>query len=217
MDLLDRFLTQVSTLQSVWMPFLVMMGLGIIATWRIMEWRYRGVIEGQDHRIKLRDDTIAHLERAPRPPEPDALAVPPPSEAQEVPAQFALMDFPDDPRKDVVAPEDRIFITNRSVHDLITTLEGKTSVQEEAIARPFIGKWVEISMSVKNVIQRDDDTVVMFTLPDRFLTMIWLHFQGDRDRLEIVEIGDMLSAVGRISELSSTGMRLYGCEMLKAA
>jgi hypothetical protein len=44
-DLLDKFLGQVTALQQFWMPFLVMVAIVGIGIWRAMEWRYGGTID----------------------------------------------------------------------------------------------------------------------------------------------------------------------------
>lgn len=224
MDLLDRLLSQVNTLKVLWPSFAVVCALAVLIVWRVMDWRYRAVIESQDQRIKLRDDSIAYRikqEAASRETaEPTKLAAitPPP-----------LLDNADLPLKVPTVEEilreavpfrytqpeaERIFITQHSAPDLMQSLWGKTTVQERRIVQPYLGKWISISMEVKNVIQHDDETVVMFVVPETAAAFIWLHFPRDRERLEILEIGEQLTAVGRIEQLSGLTMRLYACELI---
>jgi hypothetical protein len=215
MDMVDRFLAQVSTLKELWPSLVVLWAVSAIAIWRLTDWHYAGAIRDLEHRIKLKDDTIAYMERNPQEPSvPTTSSVIADSPMTRIANVEAL---PEDPRTVTVPPEDRVFIKNKNVTDLMKMLDGNTMMKEDVLARPFIGKWIEITLPVKNVVQREDETLVMFTRPDAFASQIWLHFPGDRERLEILDVGDTLTAVGRITELSSVVMRLYGCEMVKAA
>ncbi len=212
MDWLDRLLAQVNTLKELWPSFVIVWAVTGIIIWRVVNWRYQAVIEGLDHRIRLKDDTISHLGRA-----PPALLEPSP-QLEPTETTFAEVGpLPEDPRTVRIAREDRVFIPNRNAPDLMRLLDDNTTMKQDSLARPYIGKWLEVTLPVKNIVQREDETLILFSRPDAIASQIWLHFPGDRERLEILEVGDSLTAVGRITKLSSLIMRLYGCEMVKAA
>ncbi len=211
MEFLDRLLAQVNTLKELWPSFLVVCVIAGFGIWKLMGWRYQAIIDGLNHRISLRDDTISHLQRN----APEVHTAPAVSLAPEI--HHSVSDNrPVDPRTVQEAPEYRVFVTNKSASDLMKMLDNMTQLKAEALARPYVGKWIEITLPVQNVIQRENETLVMFIRPESFAYQIWLHFSKDRDRLEILEIGDTLTAIGKITELSAVNMRLYGCEMVKA-
>ncbi|MEG3151125.1 hypothetical protein U1769_14625 [Sphingomonas sp. ZT3P38] len=193
-------------------PFAVCVIIAAVAVWRLMEWRYRAVIDGLEHRIKLRDDSIAHLERKAGKARAEPLPVS--TEPQDLPT---AVESPLDHIRRWEDPRDRVFVQNRTLPELMDMLVGKTNIQAAAIARPYLGKWIEVSLAVQNVSQSEDETLVMVSHPDHLVRFIWLHFARDRERLEIVEIGDRITAVGRITELERLNARLYSCEMIKAA
>jgi len=45
MDLLREFLDQCKAVSTVWAPFLLCLAIGLIVIWRLMEWRYRAIID----------------------------------------------------------------------------------------------------------------------------------------------------------------------------
>jgi hypothetical protein len=193
-------------------PFLVCVFVAALVIWRLMEWRYGAIVEGLGHRLQLRDDAIQYLKRG----HPEGPAPPP---DPRIPQEQAIKEAPrplDEQQAVVAPPKDRVFITNKTITELMAKLDNHTEIRESALARPYIGKWIEITLPVRNVIQRENETVVSLTRPDAWACQIWLHFPGDRDRLEILDVNDMLTAVGRITELHSVHARLDGCEMVRA-
>jgi hypothetical protein len=58
MELLDRFLSQMSQLQTVWMPFVVGLFIVGVVIWRILKHHYQGRLDTKDDLIKLKDGQV---------------------------------------------------------------------------------------------------------------------------------------------------------------
>jgi hypothetical protein len=213
-DGLSKWLSnQIGVVVSAPIPFVVCAIIVGFLIWRAMEWRYRAVIDGLNHRIGLRDDTIAHFDKrvpisadgAGRGSAP--LVAKAPGKLETLGAELTSVPI----------VEDRVFVTKYAASDLMNLFEGKTALQTESVAKPYIGKWIEISMPVRNVFNNENETSVLLTAEETSVRFVFMHFNKARERLDLVDVGDTLTGFGQIRELSSMNMHLYDCEMIKAS
>jgi hypothetical protein len=223
-ELLDRFLAQVSAIPSVWMPFAITLAILVFVVWRIIEWRYMGTIEGLEHRVKLRDDTIQHMEKAfSRPPvvEPSAsvddashsLSFPAPPTQMSIGASAADSD-----------EAERVFVPDSVTAAYLRDLYRKnTTVQAQKLAAVYLGKWIEVSGHVINVARfgGDDGHLAVSLrghgseLSSEYLSTTWLNFGKENERVEMLRPGDHVIGFGRIQSIDSFTLDLEDAELVK--
>jgi hypothetical protein len=216
-DLLDRFLAQVAMVQTVWMPFLVLLAVLTAATWRGLTWHYRERIESLEHRVRLRDDTIANLERG--------AAAPIRASASEQkrpatePINLPPLGFAPPPN----SSRDRIFVPEGVNTEFLRNLyeEGHTNLQADKLAQAYIGKWIRVQGSVSNVSKIGEKVSVLIKgghspFDADYLTALWLSFEADHERLEMLRSGDTVTAIGKIDRFGKFDVHLEECELVKA-
>jgi hypothetical protein len=190
-------------------PFLTIGAVVVIglALWAILHFLYRHRIEGMKEEIdRLRA-------RAPTPP---AKANPAPLSAPAArPAAKKKNAGAADNRKVELPPQpaDRIFVgDNVTPRFLIDQYEGVTKMQGDRVAGAYIGKWMKISGTVKNVYPNGSVTIEH---PDRkSVSMFSLDFKNDLERLEILHPGDRIDAIGQIQSLGQWDITLNDCEFI---
>lgn len=194
----------------------IVLAVSSVGIWRAIEWRYRATIEGLDHRLKLRDDTIAHLERKPRPKK---------RAAEHDPAAEAAVPPLIDLRKKCTskAEEPRVFVPESvSTTTLREFYANNTSVQADRLGAAYIGKWMKVDGLVTNVSRMGSDEIGVSLsksqnlLDAEALVTTWLVFNTDHERVEILRNGDKVTAIGRIERIEQFAVHLDNCELIKA-
>jgi hypothetical protein len=100
-----------------------------------------------------------------------------------------------------------------------------TSLQAERLAAPFIDKWLQIKGTVSNVSSRRGDRLCLNlalvpltaeTLGDPLaLTTTLLYFEGEaKANLEVLQLNDQITAIGKIREISHSTLVLNECELV---
>jgi len=215
-ELLDRFLAQMELLQSVWMPVALMLAVVAIFIWRAMEWRYSATVEGLEHRLKLRDDTIAYYEKK-------GVALVTPTSSPEIPLQQSQRKAANPPPPPPsTANAERIFVGDTITAQYLGSIyTGKTHIQADKVAEAFKGMWTKIEGSVFVVTALDAfKTSMTLRIADFEDTegpkWAYLVFPADRERLEILKKGDRITAIGKIRAFDNTELNLHDCELVKA-
>ena len=172
-----------------------------------------------DDRLKLKDDQIAAVARE-RLKEADKnlpKAHPTGDVAVSTDATVAVTSHAADLKSaeaTTFVEGDRVFIKNYTYAGLMDIFEGKTSLQQESIAAPFLGKWLKVDLIVSNIFRNGKTITVLATYPEEAARYIWLHFTEMLGAIEILNIGDRLSAVGEIREVDFLTIRLFECELI---
>lgn len=78
---------------------------------------------------------------------------------------------------------------------------------------------MRITGTVNNINDQGDYLYVAVTVPYQFkgndrTTAVWLDFRGDRERLEVMHLGDEITAVGQIEEIKESSMDFDLCELV---
>lgn len=203
----------------MWMPFSVMVLVVAVLIWRGLVWHYGERIEALEHRIKLRDDRIAHLERD-KASGKAKRAAPPAGEAVAAKGSPAkTLPLASEP-----APEHgpRVFVPEEVTTDFLRSLYDKhTSLQADKLADAYIGKWIKVRGFVSDVHRSGENLSVALrkgthpVSPD-FLITTWLSFSRDLDRAEMLRTGDTVLAIGRIVRFGRYDCHLRDCEMIEA-
>lgn len=202
MDLLDRFLAQKDLLLTLWVPFLLVSAIAVLVIWRVLQWRYGATIDGLEHRLKLRDDTISHLERNRQRSGPQLPTVLPALETGLFVSETGERTFVED---------------NVTLKHLSGLYKDRTSLQADKLAAPHVGKWIEVSgkLEIATPFSAEASTVSLKLDETRDgFNYAWLMFLTDRHRLEALRPNDTITAVGRIKGFHGSEIQLLECELV---
>ena len=123
---------------------------------------------------------------------------------------------PEHPRGSDVLPE------NITPQFLVGLFQGVTAVQGKLKAKTYIGRLLQLTARISNVsIWESGRACVMVKFQeltpesmDNYLITTMLYFDHSQDRLEAAQIGDQITAVGRIAELGRFDLILEDCKIL---
>lgn len=128
-------------------------------------------------------------------------ATPAPIPMAPIKSQTLPADLPSTPR------QERIFLAdNVTIGFLISLCEGKTTVQAHRATAPYAGKWYRYTGSIDDVSTYHNTTVIRFD-PDR-TDILSVMIEGDTPLADILHIGDVITVIGRIKMIASTGIIL---------
>ena len=98
----------------------------------------------------------------------------------------------------------------QTAEELMAAFKGYTQIQAEILSRPYIGKWLKMSLRIRNigsgglVFAKKDETVI-------------LHFKKEWiDHLSVLSMDNQITAIGRITNLSASWLELSECELIDA-
>lgn len=211
---------QIAAVGKAPVPFLLLFVATSGIIWQALKWRYDSIIEGLEHRIKLRDDTISRHEKelganiaAPSRCHEEG-EQPSPKEMPDIigPASFPPFSAPDISRS---------FIANSVTPEHIRNCyKDRTSIQGDREAALYITKWMRISGKVRSVYDHSGArTRVRLLDADSDASGIkglWLTFDSDRSILETLKPGDTIFAIGQVKSASIFDVEYESCELIKA-
>jgi hypothetical protein len=201
-DLMALFQSEWNAIKSAPLLFVAAVVVVCGGLWKVMNWHFNGRLESLEGRLRLKDDTIAHLEKN---------------------ANIQTSDAPQ--RQDWTemlasdtSPDRRVFVAAEVTVDYLTGLyDGRTQVQGDRLADPYIGKWMEISGSIEIMTglgaKATTITLSPYTVGHRGIS-VWMMFLTDRDRLETIPLGGELTALGRIEKVTQDEIKLLECQLL---
>ena len=109
--------------------------------------------------------------------------------------------------------QNRVYI-HRRPSELVKLLEGKTQIQAQSIAQPYIGFWVRVAGSVWEVAEKIEGIHVHIHDAHGESTAVCLQFdKAWLARLSVLSNGDWLRGSGRISSVTSHWVFLVSCEI----
>lgn len=208
---------------TVWnapVPFLAAVLLITFLVWKIFGWRYAGQIEALEHRIKLKDDTIAETDRRLKEALEKKRPVQKKAESTDLaPAKAANYVAP---QPQPVEPVEKIFLTKTVTPTFLMSLCADTTQAQAARATAsYVGKWMEVSGRVKDVVPHSGYIGVCLRtdaegneLPR--LASVWVYFHSQRERLENLRAGDLIVASGQVEVIERSTLRLDFGELISA-
>ena len=111
-------------------------------------------------------------------------------------------------------PADRVFL-QRTANELVEQVRGLTDMAAKPIIRRHVGTWLPVQVRVDNVSERFGKVIVTdavsYTQPGVILSFNkknWIN------KLRILDQGDTLLAIGRISDVSDDIICLENCEVV---
>lgn len=104
-------------------------------------------------------------------------------------------------------------VTIKQLRDLF---EGHISIQEENLAAAYIGKWMKVSERLSEVLSSSGIHLqVTFERPTLSLTELYMYFEPSwKDRLAILNKGDVLIVVGKIDRITRMEVVMDHCELV---
>jgi hypothetical protein len=124
----------------------------------------------------------------------------------------ALRHQPERPVKPAEPPQERIFI-DISPEYLIGLYDGRTSIQADALAAMYIGKWMSVTSDVSNVYKTGSGVHrVLAYAGNRIISFDF----GKNQQVAYLVSGSTFTAIGEIEGISRLSVDLIKCE-LKAA
>ncbi|MCL6741572.1 hypothetical protein LZ518_10555 [Sphingomonas sp. RB56-2] len=140
---------------------------------------------------------------------PDAASPTPP--APLAPTHLRLSDFAlASLGKDVSLP-DRI-----TPAFLFAQCTGKTDIQCEGAVAVYVGKRLRVSGPILAASRVGASTTVTIhpVLGVDGRQDIYMVFEQDHEEISVMQVGDVLTATGRITQLNSSGMKLADCRLV---
>jgi hypothetical protein len=207
--------------------FWLAVGVAALLIWRAMEWRYAGIIE------RLRDERDGLLRRSPTDAasEAEVLKQRRLLEKQNTPQiRPAEGDPPQEkpirvqmPIRDALASKlaERVPVGEKVTPTFLQNIyREKTKLQADQAAAVYIGKWMTVAGSVHDIQpQRDGTVFVNVDYPSRpipfsgDIMVVLLVFQHSNARFDVMEIGDSITATGRIRKIERHSIALDYCEL----
>jgi hypothetical protein len=111
------------------------------------------------------------------------------------------------------APADRIFVdtTSKFLFDLV---KGQTHFQRKKITEIYMGKWLKVSGPVSNVQALSSGrSVVSVGLDDVRQLSLWFDTKWS-ERVGLLMMGQNVSAIGKINNISGIEIEMEDCELL---
>jgi hypothetical protein len=104
----------------------------------------------------------------------------------------------------------RVFV-NTTPQYLMNLYQDRLEIQGDALAKPYFGKWIKVNGTVHNVYQ----TCVLLDVNKEYWSRADLYFDDKwRDRLQLLQKAQPLSAIGQIQRISLFEVTLRECELL---
>ena len=108
---------------------------------------------------------------------------------------------------------DRIFVQETPEY-FFELVKDHTAVQRQKITEIYIGKWLKVSGSVRNVqaVSYPQRMVVTISIEGIRGISLWFNARWS-DRIGLLRIGQNISAIGQISEIGGIDIDLQNCEL----
>ena len=96
--------------------------------------------------------------------------------------------------------------------------ESYTSIQANSLAKPFIGKWMKVSGTLRNVGSFTSFSQVTFEskLGDAVVFMLFRDEDYVANRLAVLKKGDRITVLGQIDRVEPSAVQLDDCELIDA-
>jgi hypothetical protein len=112
-------------------------------------------------------------------------------------------------------PEERSFV-DVTPEDLRRVFEEHTEIQARTRVADVIGKWMKVSGPLGNVGDFTSFSQVTFAHRPSLHAIVYMYFRKKKwfDRLSVLNGGDSITVVGRIREVTGSGLYLDNCELI---
>lgn len=111
-------------------------------------------------------------------------------------------------------PAERVFVpANTTPESLSKMIRGLNAIQAQELTEPYAGKWIKTSGKVlQSGISSNE---VYFSIEPSYVDgHISAYFTKETEGLEIISNGDIITLIGEIEQVTSTGLILLDCEIV---
>ena len=115
-----------------------------------------------------------------------------------------------DASKTDVPSNDRV-VVDVTVEHLIGIYRGRTTIQADALAAKYLGKWTTIGGTVANVWKSNSDYRMILVAGD-YDKLVTLNF-GENSHVGFITKGSEVAAHGKIVNISATGVDMEDCRL----
>lgn len=107
------------------------------------------------------------------------------------------------------------FFSPRTPAELVSELEGQTTMVAERISERHLGHWLKVSGAIANV-RSVYGSVIVYIPPNDSQPFLDLQFDGKswQSRLSALNIGDHVVVEGKISDIDSHSVSLKECRLV---
>lgn len=108
----------------------------------------------------------------------------------------------------------RIYVGENITPKVLSAMfEGKTTLQGKRATEPFVGKWMRVSGTFKDL-SMINERIASLSLRHPYETSVRLYFRTDFERLEILHGGERLTIDGEIERIDPATVALEKCEIV---
>ena len=117
-------------------------------------------------------------------------------------------------RESPLRPEQRIY-TKRTVGGLLKAARNLTDVDVAKFAEPYLGKWIRVQSTIRNISQ--DDNFYYVLLGKWFEPTPCLTFDKNKwgGNIEMMGQGERLAAMGRITKIDQLALYMDRCDIIE--
>jgi hypothetical protein len=225
-EIITEVLRQARVIGDAPIPFFILWAVLAWAAWVIAKRHHEERIATLEARVSLRDDQIKGMQdaveagaRAVKEERPVRIAeeILPPLAAPVLLPELRTEPEPEPDNGDA-PPKERVYVGEkvtpaflRSFYRSGTWLNGDRAVQ------PYLGKWMRITAPVENVVREHRRFHVMVDTREgkELVTGTSLLFpMSEQSKIEILQIGDVITAEGRIDSVGSMSIMLADCSII---
>jgi hypothetical protein len=128
------------------------------------------------------------------------------------PASFPIIKID---RNDTAPDQERVFV-DITPAKLMKMYHGRTVLAANALAQPYLGKWMMVTNKLKDIEFMVSNNQIYFVSIGDGKSICSIHLLFDikwKNRIEVIEIGKNIVAFGRIKTIAATSVTLDECEL----
>ena len=107
----------------------------------------------------------------------------------------------------------------RTAQEIFESIIDCTSMHSDTIVRPYIGKWLKVNSTIKDVLEFSDQLSISVNveMKEGSSRTIFMRFNKKRWKatFETTKIGDRLIAEGKMEEIDTHTMQLVDCDIIE--
>ena len=136
--------------------------------------------------------------------------------AEDTELRYPGQGRPPEPPPTTSHPE-RVFLPGDVDPKYLTSLyRENTSLQADAIARNYIGKWMKLSVAVEDIERGYDGSFRIFSYQGSHIAVGMVFTADWGDRVSVLRRGSQITVVGILHEVDSRVIHLRNCELITA-
>jgi hypothetical protein len=103
---------------------------------------------------------------------------------------------------------------NITSDNLRTFYRGRTQIEGDRLAEPYINKWITLEDKVTNISLKNFPNGYQITCTDNFVYALFDFSNKWKNRIELLRVGDVITVCGKITSVNSSVILLTDCELI---